>query len=347
MAAQNKAQFLNEIHNLLKKRYKPRPERASRLTVLEAVVYGVCHEGTTREQANQALSRYKDGFFDWNEVRVSTIEEVQSALAGLPDSEARAQRIRRFLRQLFEKTYGFTLEALTKKPLKESLKALSEYEAFTSDYVEATVVQQSLGGHAMPVDGPARRALLRLGVVEESTEVPAIRSSLERAIPKNRGVEFGDLIEELAHDTCVEPEPDCPRCELRKICPTAATRKEQAATAAKAATAQAKATAKEAARVARGESTPPPEPAPAPAPPSVPAPVKAKESAKSAKPATPPPPPSAPAKSKGQPKAAEPPTAKSKEKEKEQPKAKPATPPPPPAKPAASNSKPKGRPGAK
>ena len=111
MATQSKAQFLNDVHTLLKKRYKPKPDRGdARLSVLEAVVYGICHEGTTREQANQALSRFKDEFFDWNEVRVSSIEEIQSALAGLPDTEARAQRIRRFLRQLFEKTYGFTLE---------------------------------------------------------------------------------------------------------------------------------------------------------------------------------------------------------------------------------------------
>ncbi|MFO0953511.1 MAG: endonuclease [Isosphaeraceae bacterium] len=244
MAAQSKAQFLNEIHTLLKKRYKPKPERASRLSVLEAVVYAICHEGSTREQANQALSRFKDGFFDWNEVRVSTIEEVQGALAGLPDPEPRAQRIRRFLRQLFEKTYGFTLEALAKKPLKESLKSLSEYEAFSSDYVEATVVQQSLGGHALPVDEPARRALVRLGVAEPEMELPAVRSLLERAVPKNRGVEFADLLEDLAHDTCVEGPPDCPRCELRKVCPTAQTRKEEAAAAAKQSTAQAKVASK-------------------------------------------------------------------------------------------------------
>src|SRR3954462_117090 len=125
MATQSKAQLLNEVHTLLKKRYKPKADRGNgRLSVLEAVIYGVCHEGTTREQANQALSRFKDGFFDWNEVRVSSLEEVQSALAGLPDPEPRAAKCRRFLRQLFEKTYGFTLEPLTKKPLKESLKAL-------------------------------------------------------------------------------------------------------------------------------------------------------------------------------------------------------------------------------
>jgi len=246
MASQSKAQFLNEIHTLLKKQYKPKvdPEPA-RLPVLEAVVYGVCHEGTTREQANQAVTRFKDGFFDWNEVRVSTIEEVQSALVGLPDTEPRAHKIRRFLRQLFEKTYGFNLEALAKKPLKESMKVLADYEVFGSDYVEATVVQQALGGHAIPVDEPVRRALERLGVAEPMADSPGLRSLLERAVPKNRGVEFAELVEELAHDTCVFPEPDCPRCVLRKVCPTGIVRLEEAHLAAKHAASTARAAAKE------------------------------------------------------------------------------------------------------
>ncbi|MBV8487268.1 MAG: hypothetical protein JO161_03210, partial [Planctomycetaceae bacterium] len=58
MATQSKSQFLADVHALLKRRYKPKLDRtASRFTILEAVVYGICHEDTTREQANQALSR--------------------------------------------------------------------------------------------------------------------------------------------------------------------------------------------------------------------------------------------------------------------------------------------------
>jgi endonuclease-3 len=246
MAAQSKAQFLNDVYAHLKKRYKPKPDKAgARLPVLEAVVYAICHEGTTREQANQALSRFKDGFFDWNEVRVSTIDEIQGVLAGLPDPEPRAQKIRRFLRQLFDKTYGFTLEPLTKKPLKESLKALSEYEAFQSDYVEATVTRLSLGGHAIPIDPPLRRVMERLHMAEPGTGAAALRSFLERSVPKNRAAEFLDLVEDLAHDTCVEGEPDCPRCELRKHCPTGIARREEAAAAAKQAAVQARVAARE------------------------------------------------------------------------------------------------------
>jgi endonuclease III len=219
MAAPSKAQLLTEVHNLLKKRYKLEP-RTERLSVLEAVVYGIAHEGTTREQANQALSRFKDDFFDWNEVRVSSLEEIQGVFAGFSDVEDRAARLRRFLRQLFEKTYGFALDSLAKKPLKESVKALQEYEALQSDYVLATVIQQALGGHALPIDGPIRRGLERLGIAEPGQDIVALRAMIERAVPKNRGSEFVDLMEELTHDTCVAGPPDCPRCELKKVCPT-------------------------------------------------------------------------------------------------------------------------------
>ncbi len=219
MAVPSKAQLLNDVHTLLKKRYKLEP-RAERLSVLESIIYGICHEGTTREQAEQALSRFREQFFDWNEVRVSSIEEIQDVLAGQDDAEERANRLRRFLRQLFEKTYDFTLDSLAKKPLKDSVGHLKEYDAMESDYVLATVIQQGLGGHALPVDVPIRRGLARLGVVKETDDPHEVRSHMERAVPKNRGTEFVDLMEELTHDTCVAGPPDCPRCELRKICPT-------------------------------------------------------------------------------------------------------------------------------
>ena len=87
---------------------------------------------------------------------------------------------------------------------------------------------------------PTLRALRRLGIADESTDIPTLRGMLERAVPKNRGAEFSDLIEELAHDTCVEGEPDCPACELRKICPTGLARKAEAAASAKSSKAAAK-----------------------------------------------------------------------------------------------------------
>ena len=271
MAAPGKAQMLNEVQDLLKRRYKL-DACTERLSVLEAVVYGLCHDGTTREQASQALNRFRDQFFDWNEVRVSSIDEIKGVLAGQPDAEERAMTLRRFLRQLFEKEYKFEIDALAKKPLRDSVKILQEYAAFENDYVLATVIQQALGGHAIPVDKPLVRALIRLEIVEESTEIEAVRSLLERAVPKNRGTEFVDLMEELTHDTCVSGFPDCPRCELKKICPTGQSRLAAEKLAAKSANKVASAKAKDV------------EP---PLPPDAELPKKAKLSAKPTPPKTP------------------------------------------------------------
>ena len=218
MATQSKSQLLNDVHTLLKRRYKPKPDRsAGRLSVLEAVVYGICHEDTTREQANQALSRFKDEFFDWNEVRVSPIAEIQETLADIPDPEGRAQRIRRFLRQLFERTYGFTLEALTKKPLKEALKVLHAYEAFSSDYVTATVIQQALGGHAIPVDASTRRALERLGISEPRPPCAPRRPRTRRAQEPRRRVPRAARGAGPRH--LRRGDPDCPQVRAAEDLP--------------------------------------------------------------------------------------------------------------------------------
>ena len=145
------------------------------------------------------------------------------------------------------------MDALAKKPLKEALKVLQTYDAFASDYVMATVIQQALGGHAIPIDKAAHRVFDRLGISE--SDVPALRAILERAVPKNRGGEFVDLIEELANDTCLETNPECPRCELRKVCAYAMTRKQEAHTAAHSSRAALARATKEAVTTGKGKGS--------------------------------------------------------------------------------------------
>jgi endonuclease-3 len=214
----NKQRILNQVFTSLKKRYDaPAPEP---LPVLEHVLYAVCREGTTRAKADRALRCLRDRFFDWNEIRVSSLREIEEALAFLPDPEARAQRLISLLQEVFETTFSFELESLHKKGLKQAAKQLSRYQA-ASDYIVAWVVQQALGGHAVPLDAPTLRVLRRLGLIDSEHEDPeALRASLEHLIPKVRGPLFGELISALAEELCVDDEPNCPDCPLISDCPT-------------------------------------------------------------------------------------------------------------------------------
>src|SRR5262245_19534119 len=101
----NKQRVLNQLLAQLAK-FKGEPEPRP---VLEQFLYAVCREGVTRDLADRAFRNLRDQFFDWNEIRVSATRELADAMDGLPQAEARAQRIVEFLQEVFETTYSFDL----------------------------------------------------------------------------------------------------------------------------------------------------------------------------------------------------------------------------------------------
>jgi endonuclease III len=217
--ATNKQRIISQVFSALKKQYEP-GEPAER-PVLEQLLYAVLREGSTREQADRAFRKLQDRFFDWNEIRVSSPHEIEEALDGLSNRAARAQRLVGLLQEVFETTFSFDLESLHKKGLKQSAKQLGRYQS-ANDYVVAWVLQQTLGGHAIPLDEPTLRVLRRLGLLDEgdADNLEAARASLEHQIPKARGPLFNELMSLVARDYCHEKAPNCPACPLRGDCPT-------------------------------------------------------------------------------------------------------------------------------
>ena len=113
--------------------------------------------------------------------------------------------------------------------IPEQIRALERLAQVDS---ELKILEEELGQEQSTLDG-LKSGIARLDE-KLAADNAALRAVLERAVPKTRGDEFVDLMEELAHDTCVEGEPDCPRCELRKICPTGQDRKTELAASTKA-----------------------------------------------------------------------------------------------------------------
>jgi endonuclease-3 len=215
----NKQRVLTHLFTGLKRRYDPsEPEPRP---VLEQLLYAILREGSTRELADQAYKHLQERFFDWNEIRVSSVREVEEVIEDLPGAEMRAQRLISLLQEVFETTFSFDLETLHKKGLKQAAKQLSRYEAVKgNDYAVAWVMQRALGGHAIPLDDPTLRVLRRLGLIEEGQEeLEALRASVEHLIPKNRGPLFNELISYLANEYCHEDEPNCHACPLCHDCP--------------------------------------------------------------------------------------------------------------------------------
>src|SRR3954454_4247591 len=110
-AITNKQQLLTFAQNALKKKFplavseppaEPRP-------LLEELIYAICREGSTPADADAGYARLRKAFIDWNEVRVSTVQEVGEILRPLPGSGTRAKHIIGLLQEVFEDKYSFDL----------------------------------------------------------------------------------------------------------------------------------------------------------------------------------------------------------------------------------------------
>jgi len=212
----SKQQLVNQVLEAI----APNPEPTVPLPILEQFIFGICREEATPEMAQQAYENLRTHFFDWNEIRVSSVGEIEDTLAGLSDTETRANRILAFLQDVFETNYSFNLDSLQKKGLKDAAKTLKGLKA-SNDYVVSWVLQRSLGGHALPTDAASLRVVQRLGLIDSTTcEPEAARTTLEHLVPKAKGCHFTDAISILAEQVCWEETPRCGRCPLKQLCPS-------------------------------------------------------------------------------------------------------------------------------
>ncbi len=207
MAASNRSTLLNRAHKVLKKHYKPVSIPADR-PVLEQSLFGCCLENASYEAAEQAYAALEHNFFDWNEVRVSSVKELAEAMQGLPDPAAAAGNVKRILQSVFESTYSFELESLRKLTLGQAVAKLKALDG-TTQFGIAFVTQTALGGHAIPIDRGAAESMAIVGVVSDGEREGGIIPGVERAIAKNKGQEFGSLLHQLSADfvaNCYSPK---------------------------------------------------------------------------------------------------------------------------------------------
>jgi endonuclease-3 len=218
MSSSNKAAVVEKVFAVLRKQYDA-PGKRETLPVLEELIMAVLADGATTEQADAVFQSLKKNYFDWNEVRVSAVAELQEHLGELPNPEQRAYRLKACLKYIFESTYGFDLEAWQKIPMKE-VAAKFENMPHVSDYLVSRVIRDGLGGTAMPLDTAAVRVFTRLGVIDEKHTAEELSASLARRIPRAKSFEFCHVISEFAGDRCTAAEPHCKGCCLLELCPT-------------------------------------------------------------------------------------------------------------------------------
>ncbi len=183
---------------MLKKKYGgsvPKDER----NVLETMLFACCLEDARYEAAEAAYQNLLSSFHDLNEIRVSSISEVERSLSSLDDAAWRAFRARDILQYVFEEYYVFDFEPLRRKTVDAAEKQLAKIKGLTP-FVQLFTLQHSLGPHVVPLDETLCRVVAWLGLVAPDTPPDQAAEEMKSSVRKADVPLLCHLLRQLATD---------------------------------------------------------------------------------------------------------------------------------------------------
>lgn len=219
MSTANRTALITKLQKVLKKHYKAPSVRGDQ-PVLQTLLFACTLENAKYEVAEQVYGLLKSSYFDWNEIRVTTVKELSEVMHALPEPTRAAANLKGVLQSVFESEYSFELDSLKKQNIGQATKKLEKLEG-ASPFVVAYTTQMALGGHSIPLDRGALGVLVVLGVISENEAQAHSVPGLERTIPKSKGQEFGLLLHQLGAEFVASPFSPHLRDLLLSIAPDA------------------------------------------------------------------------------------------------------------------------------
>lgn len=203
MSTKTRGERIQLLHKVVTKHFKPVAAADDR-TVLEHLIYACCLEDAKYDDADEAFHRLQESFFDWNEIRVTTLSELRETLHNLPDAAAAAVRVKKNLQSLFETRYSFDIDDMIKMNQGKAVQELEKLAGMTK-FVLGYITQNALGGHAIPVSNTVMQILLATEVVSEAEAQKGQAPGLERTVPKTKGAAFASCLHQLAIAVAASP----------------------------------------------------------------------------------------------------------------------------------------------
>jgi len=176
------------------KRARTKIEPTTHEDPLNALIYGVVSEQMRTDAAQAAMVGIRKTFIDWNDLRVSRVEEVVEVF-GEDTAAARSTgaALTMMLRAVFDTYHTLSLQGLKKmgkRPAKQALEKLQGVSRFVVNYCMLT----SLQAHAVPLTAPMVEYLRQQDVVDPQADDEDIEGFLARQVTAKEGYEFYALL---------------------------------------------------------------------------------------------------------------------------------------------------------
>jgi len=193
------------------------PKRPADVTVLEFGLVCVLTRHLSAPQSGATLRAIRKAMPDWNEVRVSQIQEFAEHIKSKSE-ETRyvvARDIRIYLQEVFQQNHGFDLEFLSEDVVQAN-KFILDLEFFGMaaghHLISEVCGEDALGTLAIG------RILERLGLMPKTVSVKRVQKAMDELVPKGQKGSAGVTLGIVLDAWCEAKKPVCWECPLMKNC---------------------------------------------------------------------------------------------------------------------------------
>jgi len=187
------SQKVHKLYRLLKRKY-PKAKKLIYDEPVEALIHAIISEKMSETATQSAIKRFADYFVDWNDLRVSRLEEIVEVL-GADTSVTRdiALALTSALGAVFDRYNMVSLKALKKigkRPARQTLEKMNGLSRFVVSYCMLT----SLHGHAIPLTKKMIDYLRSKQLIHPDADEQQIEGFLARQISAENAYGFYALL---------------------------------------------------------------------------------------------------------------------------------------------------------
>jgi len=187
--------------------------------ILDLIVFHKLHFYMGAGEAVQAYRRLKTAFVDWNEVRISSVKEIQEVFEGVPDALELAIFVKDFLEQLHRENQSVSLEFLVEKNLADIRRYLKGIKGVDPATI-GMVLRLRKDYPSLPINSAMERSMVRLGLVRPGGKRDQQEKQLHTMIDPEQAISFHHFFLDHSRETCPpdEEKVQCGSCLIRRSC---------------------------------------------------------------------------------------------------------------------------------
>jgi endonuclease-3 len=183
---------------------------------LDELILTVLSQSTNDRNRDVAFLALRERFGSWAAVRDAPNADVERAIRPGGISKVKSVRIQEILREVDIEDFDARLAELPVGQARDELVALPGVGRKTA----ACVLCFAFGMHDIPVDTHVSRVGTRLHLFTPKAGFEQMHDEMLALTPPGQALELHVNLLRHGRRTCHARTPDCPRCALRRMCPS-------------------------------------------------------------------------------------------------------------------------------